>query len=220
MNASYKKYIAECLGTFALVLFGCGTAAAVGCSSEQGSGYLVTALAFGLILMAMIYAIGPVSGCHVNPAVSLALFMKKKLSLNDLVGYIVAQCIGAIVGAIGVMYLLGKESGLGANALYEGSVVKSIVVEVVLTFFFILVILQTTAKASNGAVAGLVIGLTLTVIHILGIAFTGTSVNPARSLGPALLAGGSALSSVWVFIVGPLIGGALAALLSDYLEKK
>ena len=221
MNA-FKKYLAEFIGTFVLVLFACGTAAVVGCSSENGTGYLLTALAFGLVIVAMAYSIGNISGCHINPAVSIAMLVSGKLSGKDFVGYVVAQCLGAIAVAAVLMALVGKDSGLGANALYNSSVWQSILVEIILTFVFVIAILGVTSKVENSAVAGLVIGLSLTLVHILGISFTGTSVNPARSFGPALLVGGEALSCVWVFIVAPLVGGVLAALVYKFLtaEKK
>lgn len=217
-----KKYIAEFIGTFVLVLFACGTAAVVGCSAENGTGYLLTALAFGLVIVAMAYSIGNVSGCHINPAVSIAMLVSGKLSIADFIGYIIAQFAGATAGAAVLMALVGKESGLGANALYNGSIVLSFLVEIILTFVFVIAILGVTSKIENSSVAGIVIGLTLTLVHILGISFTGTSVNPARSFGPAILLGGDALSCVWVFIVAPLVGGVLAALVYKFLaaEKK
>ena len=217
-----KKYIAEFIGTFVLVLFACGTAAVVGCSAENGTGYLLTALAFGLVIVAMAYSIGNVSGCHINPAVSIAMLVSGKLSIADFIGYIVAQFAGATAGAAVIMALVGKESGLGANALYNDSIGLSILVEIILTFVFVIAILGVTSKVENSSVAGIVIGLTLTLVHILGISFTGTSVNPARSFGPAILLGGDALSCVWVFIVAPLVGGVLAALVYKFLaaEKK
>ncbi len=219
---SIKKYIAEFIGTFVLVLFACGTAAVVGCSAENGTGYLLTALAFGLVIVAMAYSIGNISGCHINPAVSIAMLVSGKLSVADFIGYIIAQFAGATAGAAVLMALVGKESGLGANALYNDSIGLSILIEIILTFVFVIAILGVTSKIENSSVAGIVIGLTLTLVHILGISFTGTSVNPARSFGPALLVGGDALSSVWVFIVAPLIGGVLAALVYKFLaaEKK
>ena len=217
---SVKKYIAEFIGTFVLVLFACGTAAVVGCSAENGTGYLLTALAFGLVIVAMAYSIGNVSGCHINPAVSIAMLVSGKLSVKDFIGYVVAQFVGATAGAAVLMALVGKDSGLGANALYNGSVGLSFLVEVILTFVFVIAILGVTSKVENGAVAGIVIGLTLTLVHILGISFTGTSVNPARSFGPALLVGGDALSCVWVFIAAPLVGGVLAALVYKFLDSK
>lgn len=217
---SIKKYIAEFIGTFVLVLFACGTAAVVGCSAENGTGYLLTALAFGLVIVAMAYSIGNISGCHINPAVSIAMLVSKKLSLKDFIGYVIAQFLGAIAGAAVLMALVGKDSGLGANALYNGSVGLSILVEIILTFVFVIAILGVTSKAENSAVSGIVIGLTLTLVHILGISFTGTSVNPARSFGPALLVGGDALANVWVFIVAPLVGGVLAAIVYKALAPK
>ena len=217
---SFKKYIAEFIGTFVLVFFGCGTAAVVGCSAENGSGYLLTALAFGLVIVAMAYSIGNISGCHVNPAVSIAMLVSKKMTAKDFCGYVVAQVIGAICGAAVLALFVGVESGLGANGLYQDNVGRSILIEIILTFVFVIAIMGVTSKESNSATTGLVIGLSLTLVHILGISFTGTSVNPARSLGPALLVGGPALSSVWVFIVAPLLGGALAALVYGYLSSE
>lgn len=208
-----KKYIAEFIGTFALVFFGCGTAVAVGCNGAvPDAAYFMTAAAFGLTIVAMAYSIGNVSGCHVNPAVSLGLFISGKMSGKDFAGYLVAQFIGGIAGAAVLGAIVGFDSGLGTNALYEGNVGASLIIEIILTFFFVLAVLGATDKIENGAVAGLVIGLSLILVHLVGIHFTGTSVNPARSLGPALFTGGAALSDVWVFIVAPLIGGLLAAL--------
>lgn len=218
---SIKKYIAEFIGTFVLVLFACGTAAAVGCSTvDPNVAYLLTALAFGLVIVAMAYSIGNVSGCHINPAVSIAMLVSGKMSIKDFVGYVVAQCLGAIAGAALLGYFLGFDCGFGANGLYNGDIVKSLAIEVVLTFVFVLAILGVTSKIENGKVAGIVIGLTLTLVHIFGIHFTGTSVNPARSLGPAIFAGGEALSNVWVFIVAPLVGGVLAALVYKAIAPK
>ena len=217
---SIKKYLAEFIGTFVLVFFACGTAAVVGCSAENGTGYLLTALAFGLVIVAMAYSVGNVSGCHINPAVSIAMLLTKKLSLKDFVGYVIAQFAGATVGAAVLMLFVGKESGLGANALYESNIGLSLLIEVILTFVFVFAILGVTSKMNNGAVAGIVIGLTLTLVHILGISFTGTSVNPARSFGPALLVGGDALKCVWVFIIAPLAGGVMAALAYQFLDNQ
>lgn len=217
---SFKKYLAEFIGTFVLVFFACGTAAVVGCSAENGTGYLLTALAFGLVIVAMAYSIGNVSGCHINPAVSIAMLLTKKLSLKDFFGYVIAQFAGATAGAALLMLFVGKDSGLGANALYQGNIGLSLLIEVILTFVFVFAILGVTSKTENGAVAGIVIGLSLTLVHILGISFTGTSVNPARSFGPALLMGGDALKCVWVFIAAPLAGGVLAALAHQFLEGK
>lgn len=216
---SIKKYVAECIGTFVLVFFACGTAALVGCSSENGTGYLLTALAFGLVIVAMAYSIGNISGCHINPAVSIAMLVSKRMSVSDFAGYVIAQFVGATAGAAALMAVVGKESGLGANALYNGNIGASFLIEVILTFVFVIAVLGVTAKESNSAVAGLVIGLSLTLVHILGISLTGTSVNPARSFGPALFVGGEALSCVWVFILAPLVGGVLAALVYQFLSK-
>ncbi|MBQ3044679.1 MAG: aquaporin [Clostridia bacterium] len=214
---SVKKYLAEFIGTFVLVLFACGTAVVTGCSVENGAAYLMTALAFGLVIVAMAYSIGNVSGCHINPAVSIAMLVSGKLGIKDFIGYIVAQFAGAIAGA-GVLKLFAPESNLGSNALFNDNIGLSILIEVILTFVFVIAILGVTSKVENGAVAGVVIGLTLTLVHLFGIAFTGTSVNPARSFGPALLSGN--LSDVWVFIVAPLIGGVLAALVYKFLDGK
>lgn len=218
--SSIKKYIAEFIGTFVLVLFACGTAVAVGCDAASGSGYLLTALAFGLVIVAMAYSIGNISGCHINPAVSIAMLVSGKLSLKDFIGYVIAQVAGAIAGAAVLLPIFGADCGFGANALYQGDIVLSILIEVILTFVFVIAILGVTSKTENGAVAGLVIGLTLTLVHILGIALTGTSVNPARSIGSAVFAGGEALKNVWVFIVAPLVGGALAAIVYKFLSKE
>ena len=215
-----KKCIAEFIGTFVLVLFACGTAAVVGCSSENGTGYLLTALAFGLVIVAMAYSIGNISGCHINPAVSIAMLISGKMSITDFIGYLVAQFAGATAGAGVLMALVGKESGLGANALYNGDAAISFIIEVILTFVFVIAILGVTSKVENSSVAGLVIGLSLTLVHILGISFTGTSVNPARSFGPAILVGGDALSGLWVFILAPLVGGALAAVVYKFLSAE
>ena len=217
---SIRKYIAEFIGTFVLVLFACGTAVAVGCNAEAGSGYLLTALAFGLVIVAMAYSIGNISGCHINPAVSIAMLVSGKLSFKDFIGYVVAQVAGAIAGAALLLPIFGADCGFGANALFEGNIGLSILIEVILTFVFVIAILGVTSKTENGAVAGLVIGLTLTLVHILGIALTGTSVNPARSIGSAVFAGGEALKNVWVFIVAPLAGGVLAAITYKFLSKE
>jgi len=207
-----KKYIAEFIGTFVLVLFACGVAAVTGCSAEANAAYILTALAFGLVIVAMAYSIGNISGCHINPAVSIAVWINKGMSAKDFIGYIIAQFLGAIAGAAVLMALIGTEKGLGANGLFDGSIGKSLIIEIILTFVFVLAVLGATSKAENGKVAGLVIGGSLTLVHLFGIFFTGTSVNPARSFGPALLLGGDALSCVWVFIVAPLAGGIIAAL--------
>lgn len=218
---SMKKYLAEFIGTFVLVFFACGTAVVVGCNGAEGNAaYLMTALAFGLVIVAMAYSIGNISGCHINPAVSIAMLVSGKMSVKDFIGYVVAQFAGAIAGAALLLPFVGAESGLGTNALFNGNIGLSLLIEVVLTFVFVLAILGVTSKKEFGNVAGLVIGLSLTLVHILGIAFTGTSVNPARSFGPALFVGGEALKNVWVFLVAPLCGGVLAALCYKFLAKE
>ena len=210
-----KKYLAEFMGTLVLVLIGCGTAASIGC--DVTGGYLATALAFGLAIVAMAYSIGNISGCHVNPAVSVAVYLNGGLNEKDLAGYIVSQILGAFAGAGILMLILGKESGLGANALYNNNVGMSFLIEALLTFVFVLAILGVTSKESYSSVAGLVIGLSLTLVHLIGIGLTGTSVNPARSLGPAILSGNT--TGLWVFLVAPIAGAMLAAFFYKYLSR-
>ena len=226
-----KKYIAECIGTCVLVVLGCGTAMLVGCDASNGSGYLLTALAFGLTIVGMAYCVGNISGCHINPAVSLGVLMRGGIEISDFIGYVVSQCIGALIGS-GILALIfgtggvtDQTGGFGSNGLagVGGSVIAGLIVEIVLTFVFVLTILGVTSeKADHGSFGGLIIGFTLTLVHILGIGLTGTSVNPARSFGPAVVAaitGNTApIASLWVFIVGPLVGAALAAIVYNYLE--
>ncbi len=214
--AAIKKYIAEFIGTSVLVFVACGTAAAIGC--DEPANYLAVAIVFGFVIVAMAYSIGNVSGCHINPAVSLAMLISGKMTAADFIGYVVAQYLGGIAGAALMIPFLGRDCGFGANALFEGSIGKSLGIEIILTCVFVFAILGVTSKVENSNVAGLVIGLSLTLVHILGIHFTGTSVNPARSFGPALFSG--SLSTVWVFTVAPLIGGAVAALLYKFLDGK
>tara|TARA_B100000809_G_C15135544_1_gene530396 strand:- start:1643 stop:2344 length:702 start_codon:yes stop_codon:yes gene_type:complete len=224
-----KKYFAEALGTFALVLFGCGAATVAGISTTgpAGLGLLGISLAFGLAVVVMAYTIGPISGCHINPAISVGMLVAGKLSMKDTVGYVISQCIGAIIGA-GVLYLLatGSDSfmmgdwALGSNGWGEGylggySMQAALIAEFVFTFLFLMVIFGTTAKAASPQMAGLAIGLSLVLIHMVVIPITGTSVNPARSLGPALFAGGMALSQLWLFIVAPIAGAVAAALVRN-----
>ncbi len=228
-----KKYLAECIGAATLVVLGCGTAMLVGCDAAAGSGYLLTALAFGLTIVAMAYSIGNISGCHINPAVSLGVLLTGGMNAKEFVGYVISQCVGALAGAgiLAAIFGLGgvtdMTGGLGSNGLagVGGSAIAGLLVEIVLTFIFVIAILGVTSKKANhGSFGGLVIGLTLVVVHILGIGLTGTSVNPARSFGPALVAairGNSApLADLWVFIVGPLVGAALAAFTYKTLETK
>ena len=234
-----KKYVAEFIGTAVLVGLGCGTAMLVGCDAAAGSGYLLTALAFGLVIVAMAYSIGNISGCHINPAVSLGVLLTGGMSAKDFCGYVVSQVLGATFGAgcLAFVFKFGKVvdmtspnpalvNGLGTNGLagVNGNAWVGLLVEIALTFVFVLAILGVTSKKANhGSFGGLVIGLTLVLVHILGIGLTGTSVNPARSFGPALMAaiGGNPapLSVVWVFIVGPFLGAALAACTYKALEK-
>lgn len=211
-----KKLVCEFVGTMMLTLLACGVAVATGVN------YLGTALAFGLVIVAMAYSIGNISGCHINPAVSLGMYVAGKMSLKECLKYIVAQILGAIAGSALLGVILGGFVSLGAN-LYDGNTVTiwiAILVEVILTFVFVLTILGVTDKKENGHATGIIIGLTLTLVHLFGLPFTGTSVNPARSIGPALLQGGEALSQVWVFILAPLIGAVLASLFYKYILKK
>ena len=215
-----RKFFAEFIGTFVLVFIACGVAAVTGCSAEANAAYILTALAFGGVIVAMAYSIGNVSGCHINPAVSIAVFLNGGMTAVEFVQYLVAQFLGGIVGAAVLMGIIGTSHGLGCNGLFEGDVMKSLIIEIILTFVFVLAVLGVTSKIENSKVAGLVIGGSLTLVHLFGIYFTGTSVNPARSLGPAIFMGGESLSCVWVFIVAPFIGGIIAALAWKGLSAK
>ena len=227
-----KKFISEFIGTAVLVIMGCGTAILVGTDAVNGSGYILTALAFGLVIVGMAYCIGNISGCHINPAVSLAVLLNGGMTVSEFIGYVVSQCLGALAGAgvLAAIFNLGNvvdmTGGFGSNGLagVNGSAGAGLLVEIVLTFIFVMTILGVTSKkAGHGSFGGLVIGLTLVLVHILGIGLTGTSVNPARSIGPAIIAafaGNTApITSLWIFIVGPLLGAALAAIAYKYLEK-
>jgi len=222
-----KKPIAEFIGTFTLVFFGCGAAVIAGMGTGPTSiDVLGIAFAFGTAIVAMAYGIGPISGCHVNPAVSVGVYAAGRMSFEDLIAYVIAQVLGAIAGAA-VLYVIlsGKaagwtgalgQNGWGAGYLGEYNLLSAVVFELVATFVFLVCILGVTQQGSPVQFAGLAIGLTLTMIHIVGINITGTSVNPARSLGPALVGAGSnpgALAQVWLFIVAPVIGAAVAGLL-------
>ena len=219
-----KKYVCEFVGTLMLVLLGCGSAVLAG----KAIGVVGIALAFGLAIVAIAYSVGRISGGHVNPAVSLAMLISKKMDVKDFCGYVVAQILGAFAGS-GLLALIVsmtklQNAGLGANGFGDLSgvgltLVGALVVEVIATFIFVLVILGVTHNEKYSSKAGLVIGLVLTLIHIVTIALTGTSVNPARSLAPAVLTGGEALSQVWVFILAPLAGGALAAFAWKFISK-
>jgi aquaporin Z len=215
-----KKYLAEAIGTMVLVLMGCGVAVSLGCTSNDpalASTVVGTALAFGLAVVAMAYTIGGISGCHINPAITLGVWASGRMNAKDAVLYMVFQVIGAIAGAA-VLYLCTSTSGdaivgTGANACQPGvSVAGGLVAEIVFTMVFVLVVLGTTdSKVGAGNFAGLAIGLTLVLVHLVCIRYTGTSVNPARSIGPALFQGGEALQQLWIFIVGPFAGALLAA---------
>ena len=228
-----KKYIAEFIGTAVLVILGCGTAMLVGCDAAAGGGYILTALAFGLVIVGMAYCVGNISGCHINPAVSLGVLLSGGMDVKDFIGYVISQCLGAFAGALVLMAIFTSggvtdmtgEFGYNGLAGVNGSAVAGLLVEAVLTFIFVMTILGVTdKKANHGSFAGVVIGFTLTLVHILGIGLTGTSVNPARSLGPAIVAafnGNAApLGCVWVFIVGPLVGAALAAVVYKALSSE
>lgn len=227
-----KKFFAELIGTATLVFMGCGTAMLVGCDATSGSGYLLTALAFGLSIVAMAYCIGNISGCHINPAVSLAVLVSGGMNAKEFCTYVIAQVIGAFVGSglltaiFATGYVTDQTGGFGANGLagVNGSVVAGLLVEVILTFIFVLVILGVTSKKANhGSFGGLIIGLSLTFVHIFGIGLTGTSVNPARSIAPAVFAAINGnpepLSVLWVFIVAPFVGACIAAVGYKALEK-
>lgn len=229
---SIKKYIAEFIGTAVLVVGGCGTAVAVntiskthGVSLPSTGTIIAIAFAFGLSIVAMAYSIGNVSGCHINPAVSLGMLINGKISAKDFVGYVIAQLLGATAGAAGLWLIFGSNESLGANGYGGGisalglSAVAAGIVEVVLTFIFVLTVLGVTSKVENGAVAGIVIALCLVFVHLIGIPFTGTSVNPARSFGPAILQGGIAIRQLYVFIIAPLVGAVVAGLVHKFLIK-
>jgi len=221
-----KKYFAEFVGTFSLVLFGCGAAVIAGISQTgpSGIGLLGISIAFGFAIVAMAYAIGGISGCHVNPAVTIGVLTAGKMSVKDAVWYILAQFLGAILGA-GILYLIASgqpgfamgEWALGSNGWGEGylggyDTSSAFVIEAVMTFLFIFVILGTTSRFGNSTMAGLAIGVTLMLIHLVTIPVTGTSVNPARSLGPAIFAGGKALAQLWLFFAAPITGAIIAAI--------
>jgi aquaporin Z len=230
-----RPLIAEAVGTALLVFFGAGTATlSFGfkiAGASVSAGVVATGLVFGLVLLVLVYGLGPVSGCHVNPAVTIGFLVGRRITLAHAIGYWIAQFVGAIVGAAvlyGTFHLASdykKSFGLGANGFGASSMIganagAAFITEVILTFVFVFVILAVTRRVSNAAVAGLVIGLALALVNITGIPIDGTSVNPARSLGPALFVGGTALSQLWLFIIAPLVGGALSAVLYQFLYPK
>lgn len=224
-----KKYLAEAIGTMVLVLMGCGVAVSLGCTSDEpalASTVVGTALAFGLAVVAMAYTIGGISGCHINPAITLGVWASGRMGAKDALMYMLFQIIGAIAGSA-ILYLCTSTSGdlivgTGANACQSGvSIAGGLVAEIVFTMVFVLVVLGTTdRKIGAGNFAGLAIGLTLVLVHLVCIRYTGTSVNPARSIGPALFEGGVALQQLWIFIVGPFAGALLAAGIWKVLSSK
>ena len=220
-----RKYAAELVGTFALVFFGVGSAVFAG----KYIGFLGIAFAFGMVVLVMIYAIGPISGCHINPAITLSMLVARKISARDAIGYITVQCIGAVLGA-GILLLIASgmpdysiaQNGLGQNGYGASSpagftLIAGFLAEVVLTFFFLLVVFGATSDEAPKGFAGIAIGFTLFIIHLVGIPITGTSVNPARSIGPAVFVGGTAIAQLWMFLVAPIIGGIIAALVWMFL---
>jgi aquaporin Z len=231
--APLKKYVAELIGTMVLVLMGCGSVVIAGkLFVGIPSAYLAIAFAFGLSVIAMAYAIGSISGCHINPAISISMLVAGKLSVKDTVFYVVFQCVGAIIGA-GILYSIAigipnsayslagiglGQNGYGTASPGNFSLMSVIIAEIVFTFLFVLVVHGSTSEKAPKGFAGLAIGLTLVLIHIVGIPVDGTSVNPARSLGPAVFVGGTALTQLWVFLVAPIVGGIIAALVWKILK--
>jgi len=211
-----KKYLAEMIGTMVLVLMGCGAAVSLGCNVSDAETVVGTSLAFGLAVVGMAYCIGGISGCHINPAITLGVWLSKRMSVKEAAMYMIFQVIGAFIGST-LLWILTSNGGLegtGANDIQAGSTVLSaLVAEIVFTFIFVLVVLGTTdEKRGAGNFAGLAIGLTLVLVHLVCIRYTGTSVNPARSIAPAIFQGGTALANLWIFIVGPFVGAILSAL--------
>lgn len=233
MISNTSKFVAEIFGTMVLVLMGCGSAVIAGADGTTGVGLLGISFAFGLSVVAMAYAIGHISGCHINPAISIAMAAAGRMKMSEAARYIVAQILGAIIGA-GILYLIFtnhpgaemKEWALGSNGWGDGyldayNMTAAFVAEFVFTFIFLMVILgSTSTKNINGGFAGLAIGLALVLIHIVGIKITGVSVNPARSIGPAIFAGGKAVSQLWLFVAAPVLGGIAAAFTYNLLIEK
>lgn len=226
-----KKYVCEFFGTMGLVIFGCGVAVATGCYGNDG--IVATSLAFGFAILIMVYAIGGVSGCHINPAVSLAMLITKRISPLDCAYYVASQILGAVAGASIIALFFGSFSWLGSNTAQAvlvhqygnvGSLFIALASEIFLTFVFVFVVLAVTSKNEFNKISGIVIGLALALVHLLGIRLTGTSVNPARSIGPAILEMFSgnldAISQIWIFIVGPIIGAVIAAFAFCMLNDK
>ena len=219
-----KKYISEFVGTCVLTLVACGVAVIVGC--DTAAGIVATSMAFGLVVVAMAYSIGNVSGCHINPAVSIGMYISGRMEFKECLKYIISQILGALLGSTLLGVCVGSFATLGANGYggvlpngMEVTLIMAILVEVILTFIFVTTILGVTDKKENGHITGLIIGLTLILVHLFGISITGTSVNPARSLAPAILQGGDAIKQVWVFMVGPIVGSIFAGLFYKYILK-
>jgi len=223
-----KKYVAELIGTFALVLIGCGSAVIAGSYID----FLGISFAFGLTVLAMVYAIGHISGCHINPAITIAMFVAGKIKSKDAIAYIIAQCSGAIIaGGILLAIASGKtgysvsvtglgQNGYGALSPDGYTLAACLIAEIVLTWLFLMIIFGSTSEKAPKGFAGISIGFSLVFIHIIGIPITGTSVNPARSLGPALFVGGEAINQLWLFWVAPIIGGIIAAVVWKYIFEK
>lgn len=227
-----KKFIAELIGTMILIIIGCGTAMTAGCDFFNGCGYILTALAFGLGFIAVYYSIHSISGCHINPAVSFAFFLRGDITLIELIGYVISEILGSILGSVilWVIFFSGQvvdRSGCFASNSLTGvgdSIPAGLVVEMILSFIFVLVVLRVSSHKNSTAMFGVIIGLALAGVHILGIGLTGTSVNPARSIGPALISllfgrNSIPIKSLWVFVVGPLVGGALAFSVFSFLNS-
>ncbi|KQK26523.1 porin [Chryseobacterium aquaticum] len=233
MISKTSKFVAEMLGTMVLVLMGCGSAVIAGADGTTGVGLLGISFAFGLSVVAMAYAIGHISGCHINPAISIAMVAAGRMKMDEAIRYIIAQIIGAIIGA-GILYVIFmnhpgaemKKWALGSNGWGTGyldayNTTAAFIAEFVFTFIFLMVILgSTSTKNINGGFAGLAIGFSLVLIHIVGIKVTGVSVNPARSIGPAIFAQGQALSQLWLFVVAPVLGGIAAAFTYNLLIER
>ena len=223
-----KKFIAELIGTFALVLFGCGSAVFgqifVGADSltTMGNPITITAIGmcFGLAVLVMAYAIGPISGCHVNPAVSFGVFINGGMTFGELIYYWVAQVAGGILGAVAIGFISQQWLHFGANVYNPGHLSGAFIGEVIFTFLFVLVVLGSTSKKAPAGFAGIAIGWALAIVNIVMIPIDGASVNPARSIGPAIFQGGAANSQIWVYIAAPLIGGLIAALVWQIFKEK
>lgn len=214
-----KKYIAEFVGTFLLILIGCGVA------SITGGSLVPTSLAFGFSLLVLSYVIGPISSCHLNPAVSLMMYLTKKLELDDFIGYLIAQIFGAVFGALILGLLLGSfdtlaTNGFALSGFLADSMWNALLVEIILSFLFLSVILKISSNKNFQSISGIILGLALVLVNLFGIPFTGAGINPVRSFAPALLHGGKALGQVWVFLVAPFVGALLAVIFDQFLSSE